>query len=210
MTRIEPISISYTSIRDTPGDLDSHHPGHIAVTLNPLTLWVFTSTGWQAVGTPSGDAPPSPASESGAGVVELATQAEVEAGTAGILVATVARLQAELSRRLSLALTPGAWISPTLLSAWVNFGSTYDTAGYRKNALGTVELKGLVKDGSAGGNAIFVLPVGYRPSADKMFVSIRQGIGIARIDVRTSGAVEATDVGGFNGFLSLEGIRFSV
>jgi hypothetical protein len=73
-----------------------------------------------------------------------------------------------------------------------------------------VELKGLVKDGSAGGNSIFVLPVGYRPAADKMFASIRGNNGIARIDVRTSGAVEATDVFGQNAFLSLEGIRFSV
>ena len=86
-------AIAYTSIMDTPTDLGTHFPGHLTVTLDPLTLWVLSATGtWEAVGTPSGDAPPSPASEAAPGTVELATQAEVESGAAGTLVATAARL----------------------------------------------------------------------------------------------------------------------
>jgi hypothetical protein len=232
-------------VYDTSGELDPSEPiGQLALTLDPLTIWVFTATGYVAVGSPSGTASPSVASESGPGTVELASQAEVEAGTAGVLVANVARLKAALDRRnvaasetvagvvelataaeavggtdatravhpagLKAAITSEAWIAPTLVNSWVNFGSTYDTAGYRKNPLGMVELKGLVKDGSAGGNAIFTLPVGYRPAADKRFASIRGGSGMARIDVRTSGAVEASEVFGDNTYLSLEGVRFSV
>jgi hypothetical protein len=113
----------YIDTYATPADLDPSEPiGQVALTLDPLTLWVFTVTGYVAVGSASGTAPASPASEAGAGTVELATEAEVQAGTAGVLVATVARLKAELDRRAA-AMTPEAVIAPTLTSGWTNFAS---------------------------------------------------------------------------------------
>jgi hypothetical protein len=96
-------------VYDTSAELDPSEPiGQLALTLNPLTLWVFTSTGYVAVGSPSGSSAPSPASEAGQGVVELAAEAEVQAGSAGILVATAAGLKAELDRRAPVTATETA------------------------------------------------------------------------------------------------------
>jgi hypothetical protein len=201
-------AIAYTSIKDTPTDLGTHFSGHVAVTLDPLTLWVLSATGtWEAVGTPSGDAPPSPASETGAGTVELATEAEVQAGTAGLLVATAARLKAELDRRLPAA---EAWISPTLLSGWVSYGTPVEAAGYRKTPAGEVQLKGTIKNGTATtGTTIFTLPVGYRPANQRDFVTVEGGNMAARIYVNSSGNVNIAGVTS-NGLLSLESVRFYV
>jgi hypothetical protein len=96
-------------IYDTPAELDPAEPvGQLALVLDPLTLYVFTASGYQVLG--AGEAAPAstPASEAGQGVVELATEAEVQGGTAGVLVATVARLQAELDRRGGIAATESA------------------------------------------------------------------------------------------------------
>jgi hypothetical protein len=46
-------AIACTSIRDTISDLDTTSiPGHLEVALDPVSLWVFTASGWQALGTP--------------------------------------------------------------------------------------------------------------------------------------------------------------
>ncbi|WP_440118489.1 hypothetical protein [Paenibacillus sp. QZ-Y1] len=57
-----------------------------------------------------------------------------------------------------------AWITPTLLNSWINYGGVEDGAGYRKDSDGYVHLRGLVKLGVAGA-MVFKLPVGYRPKA---------------------------------------------
>jgi hypothetical protein len=204
-TRIEPIAIAYTSVRDTPSDLGSDYPGHIAVTLNPLTVWVFTLVGWQAVGTPSGDAPPAPASESGAGTVELATQAEVESGAAGNLVATAARLKAELDRRINPLTAAPTWTAPTLTSGWTN-AAGYQAAQYAKDAQGFVVLRGNVTGGSTGSGAtILTLPAGFRPAANERFATA-SAAGTATIEIQTDGRVVPFSATGAQA--SLSGIRF--
>lgn len=66
-------------------------------------LWVQNDAGaWIAVAQPAGAAtPPVGASTTQAGVSELATPGELAAGTAGVLVATVADLKAYLDGRLA-------------------------------------------------------------------------------------------------------------
>jgi hypothetical protein len=86
----------------TPADLPAqpYHEGWLEVGLQPPSLYIYTSSGGhQLVGSATPTTPATPASEGGQGVVELATEAEVQAGTAGVLVATVARLKDELDRR---------------------------------------------------------------------------------------------------------------
>lgn len=61
------------------------------------------------------------------------------------------------------ALLPLVWTTPTYLNNWVTFDSNFFTGQYTKDAAGRVHLRGRMKDGIVGG-AIFVLPVGYRPS----------------------------------------------
>lgn len=144
------------------------------------------------------------ATETAAGITEQATEAETQAGAAGNLFATVARLKAELDRRQ----TSEAWIAPTLLNSWTNLGAPYAGAGYYKDPLGRVHLRGVVKNGTSGeGVAIFILPTGYIPANRHMFASIGGANSLARIDVETTGRVSATVVSN-NTFLSLDGISF--
>jgi hypothetical protein len=63
-----------------------------------------------------------------------------------------------------------AWQTPTLLNGWVNYGSVYAPAGFYKDPLGIVHLRGGVKSGTIGLN-VFTLPVGYRPAFDLVFVT---------------------------------------
>lgn len=54
------------------------------------------------------------------------------------------------------------WIKPTLLNGWTNkVASVYAPAGYYKDELGIVHLRGYLTKGVSG--VIFELPVGYRP-----------------------------------------------
>lgn len=100
------------------------------------------------------------------------------------------------------------WIAPTLLNGWTNFGSGYETAGYYKDALGFIHLKGLIKSGAMG-TAAFVLPSGYRPSYRKMFPVLTSG-GIGRVDIDTEGNVLIINYGtAANGYVSLDGIVFN-
>jgi len=101
------------------------------------------------------------------------------------------------------------WIAPTLQNGWVNFGNsdpsagTFDSAGYCKDSIGFVFLKGLLRAGT--GTTIFILPVGYRPSLRKIFISYGSSTGQIRIDILPTGVVLA---GQINITLSLEGIIF--
>ena len=58
-------------------------------------------------------------------------------------------------------------IAPTsFLNTWTNVGGAYETAGYEKDDLGFVHLKGWVRDTSYAAYAsMFVLPSGYRPDS---------------------------------------------
>ena len=97
-----------------------------------------------------------------------------------------------------------AWQAPAFENGWGNFGGIHATAGYWKDPHGVVHLRGLVKDGVIGA-AICTLPAGYRPIAYEIFGVISNG-ALGRLDVNTSGAVQAT--AGSNVYLSLAGITF--
>ena len=68
---------------------------------------------------------------------------------------------------LKASKTQEAWIIPTLVNSWVE-RSPY-TVSYFKDQFGMVILRGMVKDGVVGQWA-FILPVGYRPSIDQVFI----------------------------------------
>ncbi|QNU22341.1 hypothetical protein IC805_05215 [Geobacillus thermoleovorans] len=100
------------------------------------------------------------------------------------------------------------WIALTLLNGWTNYGSGFETAGYYKDALGFIHIKGLIKSGAMG-TAAFVLPSGYRPSYRKMFPVLTSG-GIGRVDIDTGGNVLIMNYGtAANGYVSLDGIVFN-
>lgn len=94
------------------------------------------------------------------------------------------------------------WIAPTLLNGVTNYGSVYETAGYKKNALGDIQLKGFLT-GSADGKHLFTLPDGYRPSKLKTLETwSNSSSGIGRVTVDTDGKVIATISGNW---ISLDG-----
>lgn len=100
-----------------------------------------------------------------------------------------------------------AWQSPTFQNGWINYGSSFETAGYMKDELGFVHLKGMVKNGTAGA-AIFTLPVGYRPAADVYSLNANGGsspyVGIVAV---TSAGVVKNDTG-TNAYQSLDNVIF--
>lgn len=80
-----------------------------------------------------------------------------------------------------------AWTAPTLGGSWVNYGSGFRTARYRKIG-DIVEIEGLVKSGTTG-STIFTLPSGYRPPQGLIMPTITDPNVFARLDVTAAGAV---------------------
>lgn len=102
--------------------------------------------------------------------------------------------------------TIAGWIAPTLLNSWVNYGSGYNPAGYYKDALGVVHLRGMLKNGTIG-LQMFILSAGYRPPYLELLTATSNGAA-AYLNVGTDGQV--VPVNGTNAFFSLDGITFHV
>jgi len=82
------------------------------------------------------------------------------------------------------------WIAPTFLNSWVNVGGGYYTAGYYKDSIGIVHLRGLIKGGTTtAGTDLLQLPVGYRP-AKHMFFPAVSNYAYCAIQVLATGIVE--------------------
>ena len=95
-------------------------------------------------------------------------------------------------------------IAPSFSNSWVDFGGSYQTAGYWKDRDGVVHLRGEIKDGTLNA-AAFTLPVGYRPENIINF-SCASNAAFGYGYVSSSGVV--VPVGGDNDAFSLSGIRF--
>lgn len=103
------------------------------------------------------------------------------------------------------AVAQQVWQTPTLINGWVNYGPlVYNSAGYYKDTIGTVHLRGLIKDGTVG-MTILVLPNGYRPLRQHLFAVEATGVH-GRVDVYPAGAVVL--ISGNNGYVSFDGISF--
>ena len=87
---------------------------------------------------------------------------------------------------VALMTTPPAWQAPVLLNSWTNQGGLVTTAGYYKNILGRVQLRGIVV-GTAG-TVVFQLPVGCRPPATVTAMGMTSA-GVTEIDIDSSGNV---------------------
>lgn len=89
---------------------------------------------------------------------------------------------------------------------WTNFGSGYNDAGYYKDPLGRVHLRGLVKSGTIG-NGIFTLPSGYRPPNIQVH-AVASNAAFGYLDISTAGVVRP--LVGNTAWVSLDGITFRV
>ena len=87
---------------------------------------------------------------------------------------------------------------PVFTNSWVNYDtSTYHAAGFCKDVLGFVHVRGLIKSGASTSIA-FTLPVGYRPSKQMGFAALSPSF--AQVVVSASGTVILTgaDVGTYS------------
>ncbi|MFC1783955.1 hypothetical protein ACFL02_10320, partial [Planctomycetota bacterium] len=101
------------------------------------------------------------------------------------------------------------WQPPVFENSWVNLGSGFNPAGYFKDSMGVVHLRGVVKDGTIN-YAIFTLPSGYRPEYREVHATVTydssDGNAMARVDVLSNGVVVASK--GNNAYVTLDGITF--
>lgn len=113
---------------------------------------------------------------------------------------------------------PGDWHEvggvgePAFQNSWTNFGSGFQVVGFRKVG-DIVYLRGLIKAPNATlTQTAFTLPAGYWPPVNAVYIGIADGsTGNARIDIGPAGAVVMqSGWSGTNGFVSFEGIQFSV
>ncbi len=100
-----------------------------------------------------------------------------------------------------------AWTAVSFEAGWVNYdATTYATAAYFKDSHGVVHLKGLVKNGSIGGN-LFTLPALYRPALTEHFPMVSNGL-FGYGWVQPNGVVSLQS--GSNTWVALNGISFRV
>ncbi len=98
------------------------------------------------------------------------------------------------------------WIAPSFTNSWVNYGAGYNDCGYRKDEMGWVHLRGLVKNGTDGAS-IFTLPAGYRPQARELLVGASED-HYGRIDILTDGTVVPSAGTTAPGWVCLDGLTF--
>lgn len=164
------------------------------------------------------------AAETVKGVAEIATLAEVQAGTDSTRIVTpagakkavqtfaaaMAPVQSVNGQTGNIVITSTAdsgWINAVLINGFLDVGGIYQTARYRKKA-GVVYLEGFVKNTGVNNSPIFQLPFGYWPAKRLIFPQVLNSGAIGRVDIDANGNVLAItmDANGTN----LSGISFVV
>jgi hypothetical protein len=97
---------------------------------------------------------------------------------------------AELAKTPIMGAAPPAWIYPSLLNGWVA-NTAYARAAFHRDALGYVHIKGSALNSTGGGMALamFLLPVGYRPSDTNVFAAVDDAGGVRPCSVGPDGFV---------------------
>lgn len=95
------------------------------------------------------------------------------------------------------------WEKPDFKSNWENYSAEYNQAGYFKDSMGIVHLRGLVKSGSG---VIFNLPSGYRPRYRQLHAVCTYPNAIGRLDILFDGKVKMQ--AGDKRWISLDGVTF--
>lgn len=109
---------------------------------------------------------------------------------------------------------PG-WTAVTFATGWANYGADWQTVGFRRKG-DVVTLRGLANSGVnawATYRTIFTLPAGFAPPATLIYVPRSSGTGNngqCRLDIQSNGVVGYLYGGLGSGWISLDGISFSV
>jgi hypothetical protein len=101
-----------------------------------------------------------------------------------------------------------SWSSFALQNSWSDYGSGYQTNGYRKTSSGIVQLKGLIKrTGTAVSNEVIgVLPASYRPAGSLFFLASTNPNTSCTVNVESDGEVRQVNCDA--GWFSLDNIHF--
>lgn len=91
-------------------------------------------------------------------IIDNTAIADILAGTAGFEAGNALKLGGQTKAQI---LATEAWIHPTLLNSWVNFGGTEQDLSYAKDACGFVHVQGAIKSGISDVVCQFI--AGYRP-----------------------------------------------
>lgn len=114
-------------------------------------------------------------------------------------------IRAEAMRLTSDGLVQDAWTAiSSFANSWVNFGGDYNPAGYFKDIMGIVHLRGFIKDGTIGQTA-FTLPAGYRPENFEVMPTASNG-AFGEVFISTNGDVKP--LVGDNTWFSIDGVTF--
>lgn len=109
--------------------------------------------------------------------------------------------------------TGPTWQTPSFNTGWANYNTTtFHGAGYAKDALGFVHLRGMVTRSSGTGVIPFQLPAGHRPAKEMVFIAWGSDDGSGspgevEVVVQPDGDVWVADAGSY-GYISLDDIRF--
>lgn len=119
--------------------------------------------------------------------------------------------------------TAVSWTAPTFQNSWTDYADSvaagWEEAGYHKDHLGWVHIRGLIVGGTAVGgvSTLFTLPSGFRPANNLIFPAVQSdGTGatlgdVARIDVHANGNVIVQNLvvnSDADRWLSISGVRF--
>lgn len=109
------------------------------------------------------------------------------------------------------AVRPGTWMAPTFEGTWANYrpGTGWVAAGYMKDAMGVVHLRGLVANlniNIENGTSIFTLPDGYRPTSGTAHFAAVATDKPAKVQVQKTGQVTFWNAQA--AWVSLDGITF--
>ncbi|HZV71135.1 MAG TPA: hypothetical protein VFG10_16390 [Saprospiraceae bacterium] len=95
-----------------------------------------------------------------------------------------------------------------LQAGYTNYGAGYGGAGYYKDKMGIVHLRGVITHPTNTSTVtIYTLPAGYRPAAHAIFAAVND-LETCRIDVSSFGFIIISHV--VPGLVSLDGITFRV
>lgn len=110
--------------------------------------------------------------------------------------------------RITALQTVATYTAPTFFTGWSNVGAPWMTAGYTRDAMGFVHLRGLVKQAGGTGN-IFSLPAGFQPSANLQFAARCGDSSMCYVTINSNGNVDfGGTAGAAAGSLTLDGIVF--
>lgn len=98
-------------------------------------------------------------------------------------------------------------ITPALLNSFTQYGNGYANAGFYKDKMGRVFVRGTVNNvNNPSGLVIFNLPAGYRPTSGRLIYNVNANGATGRVDIMPNGDVLVMI--GTAGWVNLDGVSF--